>query len=82
VFISRSDTGRVEAFYDCVFANVNTLMILGIQVPEARTSDADLWRALRGLVPVIAGWVVSFALVLVFWVAHHYLFAQLACGEA
>ena len=76
--ISRSETGRVEAFSDGVFAIVITLLILGIQVPEARTSDADLWRALRGLVPVIAGWVVSFAFVLVFWVAHHYLFAQLA----
>jgi uncharacterized membrane protein len=78
VSISRSETGRVEAFSDGVFAIVITVLILGIQVPEARTSDADLWRALRGLVPVIAGWVVSFAFVLVFWVAHHYLFAQLA----
>jgi uncharacterized membrane protein len=76
--ISRSETGRVEAFSDGVFAIVITLLILGIQVPEARTSDAELWRALRALVPAIAAWVVSFAFVLVFWVAHHYLFAQLA----
>ena len=29
-------------------------------------------------VPAILAWVVSFVYVLVFWVAHHYLFAQLA----
>jgi uncharacterized membrane protein len=74
---SRSETGRVEAFSDGVFAIVITLLILGIQVPDAHHSDAELWRALRGLVPAIAGWIVSFAFVLVFWVAHHYLFAQL-----
>jgi TMEM175 potassium channel family protein len=40
--------------------------------------DAELWRALARLLPVIAAWVVSFLFVLVFWVAHHYLFASLA----
>jgi TMEM175 potassium channel family protein len=40
--------------------------------------DAELWRALLHLLPVIAAWVVSFLFVLVFWVSHHYLFASLA----
>jgi hypothetical protein len=42
VSASRSETGRVEAFSDGVFAIVITLFILGIQMPDALTSDAGL----------------------------------------
>lgn len=37
-----------------------------------------MWRALASQLRVIGAWVVSFLFVLVFWVAHRYLFASLA----
>ncbi len=73
-----ADTGRVEAFSDGVLAIVITLLVLEIKVPQAVPNDeAALWHAIAGQLPVIGAWVVSFLFVLVFWVAHHYLFDML-----
>jgi uncharacterized membrane protein len=74
-----AETGRVEAFSDGVLAIVITLLVLEIHVPHVKAGDeAALWRALLELLPMIAAWVVSFLFVLVFWVTHHYFFAQIA----
>lgn len=74
----QAETDRVEAFSDGVLAIVITLLVLEITPPTVPGGDAELWRALLHLLPVIAAWVVSFLFVLVFWVSHHYLFASLA----
>ena len=37
--------------------------------------------ALAGTLPALAAWAVSFLFVLVFWVAHHSLFAELARAD-
>jgi uncharacterized membrane protein len=74
----EAETNRVEAFSDGVLAIVITLLVLEITPPTVQGGDAELWRALVHLLPVIAAWVVSFLFVLVFWVSHHYLFAWLA----
>lgn len=71
------ETGRVEAFSDGVLAIVITLLVLEITPPDVHGGEAELWRALLHLLPVIGAWVVSFLFVLVFWVSHHYLFASL-----
>lgn len=76
--IGESETDRVEAFSDGVLAIVITLLVLEIDVPHvAHHDDGAQWTALAGLVPEIAAWVISFAFVLIFWVAHHYLFDSL-----
>jgi uncharacterized membrane protein len=74
----QADTDRIEAFSDGVLAIVITLLVLEITPPAVQGGDAELWRALAHMLPVIAAWVVSFLFVLVFWVSHHYLFASLA----
>ena len=74
----EADTDRIEAFSDGVLAIVITLLVLEITPPSVQGGDAELWRALARMLPVIAAWVVSFLFVLVFWVSHHYLFASLA----
>ena len=77
--IGEAEKDRVEAFSDGVLAIVITLLVLELKVPEHVTGgDPELWRALAERVPAILAWVVSFVYVLVFWVAHHYLFEQLA----
>jgi uncharacterized membrane protein len=76
--IGESETNRVEAFSDGVLAIVITLLVLEIKVPHVpQHEDALQWAALAALVPKIAAWVISFVFVLVFWVAHHYLFNSL-----
>jgi uncharacterized membrane protein len=73
----EAETGRVEAFSDGVLAIVITLLVLDIKVPHDIKSDAALWQAIVELGPTIGAWAISFLFVLVFWVAHHTLFAQL-----
>jgi uncharacterized membrane protein len=71
-------TGRVEAFSDGVIGVAITLLVLEIKVSDtAPGNDAALWAALAGTLPALAAWAVSFLFVLVFWVAHHSLFAEL-----
>ena len=74
----RAETYRIEAFTDGVLAIVITLLVLDLAPPNVQGGDAELWRALAHMLPVIGVWVVSFLFVLVFWVAHRYLFASLA----
>src|SRR5262245_56126052 len=64
---------RLEAFCDGVFAIALTLLIIDIKIPatsEINTS-ADLWQALRHIVPSIFSFVLSFAVILITWVNHH-----------
>jgi uncharacterized membrane protein len=70
-------TERVEAFSDGVLAVVITLLVLEVKLPSGLATDAALWAALVHITPVLGAWVVSFAFVLVFWVNHHYFFANL-----
>jgi uncharacterized membrane protein len=61
---------RVEAFTDGVFAIVITLLILELRLPDV--SYADLPAALRALGPQIGVYVLSFFLIGMYWVFHHY----------
>ncbi len=62
---------RIEAFSDGVFAIVITLMAFDIKLAPGMT---DLMTALRSLLPKLNGYVLSFALVGMYWVAHHQMF--------
>jgi uncharacterized membrane protein len=59
---------RLEAFSDGVFAIIITIMVLEIKLP--RSAD---WDSLKPLIPVMKGYVLSFAFVGVYWVNHHHL---------
>jgi uncharacterized membrane protein len=69
---------RVEAFSDGVLAIVITILVLELKAPDlVAPSDRELWLAILHMLPEIWAWVVSFLFVLVFWVSHHYFFAEL-----
>jgi uncharacterized membrane protein len=51
--------------------------VLDLHVPRVEGDEAALWQALLAILPVVGVWVVSYAFVLVFWVAHHYFFNSL-----
>ncbi len=61
---------RVTALTDGVFAIVLTLLVLDLRPPQART-DAQLLNQLHELAPALITFVVSFAIVSVFWYGHH-----------
>jgi TMEM175 potassium channel family protein len=63
-------TGRIMALADGVFAIVLTLLVLDLHAPTA-TTNAQLARQLREIVPSLRAFVVSFAVVGIFWYGHH-----------
>lgn len=60
--------GRLEAFSDGVIAIIITIMVLELKVPHG--SDLE---ALRPLLPVFCGYVLSFIYVGIYWNNHHHL---------
>lgn len=73
---SRSESSRVEAFSDGVFAIAITLLILEIKVPPH--AGDHLWRELGRMWPSYAAYVVSFLIIGIMWVNHHTLFSYVA----
>ena len=71
--LAVSETVRVEAFSDGVFAIAITLLILEIKVPHVDAADA-LRSALPHLWPSFLAFVASFMTIGVMWLNHHRLF--------
>lgn len=71
-----SDTVRLEAFSDGVFAIAITLLVLEIRVPEPETvtRSGGLWGALVALWPSYLGYLISFVTIGIMWANHHALF--------
>jgi TMEM175 potassium channel family protein len=66
---------RLVFFSDAVMAIAITLLVLDIKVPEAAGGSArDLTRAVLGMWPKILGYIVSFWVIALYWVAHHRCF--------
>ena len=63
-------TSRLEAFSDGVFAIAATLLVLELRVPAG---EGDLVRALIGLWPAYAAYLISFLTIGIIWVNHHTL---------
>ena len=64
----ESETGRLEAFSDGVLAVIITIMALELKVPDEGT-----FAALRGRLPALLIYIVSFTLIGIYWNNHHHL---------
>ena len=64
------ETDRLAAFSDGVFAIIITIMVLELKVPHGEGVEA-----LRPLIPVFLGYVLSFIYVGIYWNNHHHLVA-------
>lgn len=67
---------RVEFFSDAVFAIILTLLVLELHVPEvADNSSFDEYvTAMMPLIPKFISFILSFIMVSIYWVNHHYFF--------
>jgi uncharacterized membrane protein len=60
--------GRLEAFSDGVLAIIITIMVLELPTPRG-----EGFAALRPLVPVLLGYLLSFVYIGLYWNNHHHL---------
>lgn len=70
-----SESSRVEAFSDGVFAIAITLLVLDLVVPSRETSHVEgLGAALGAEWPSYFAYVVSFLVIGIIWINHHAMF--------
>ncbi|MEN9685099.1 MAG: hypothetical protein RLZZ28_885, partial [Bacteroidota bacterium] len=70
---------RLILFSDAVFAIAITLLIIEIKVPELHeVSTQTIKQALAEKFPEFFGFVLSFAVVGLFWSTHHRLFGYVS----
>jgi uncharacterized membrane protein len=72
--MAHTDTGRLEAFSDGVFAIAITLLVLDLQVPRDLHAGQTLSEALIAQWPGYLAFVTSFATILIMWINHHRIF--------
>lgn len=71
----ESETARVEAFSDGVFAIAMTLLVTAIKVPgHELVAVKGLSQSLLSLWPSYLAFLTSFVTILVAWVHHHWVF--------
>ncbi len=66
--VPHSETTRLEAFSDGVFAIIITIMVLELKVPEEPTINA-----LLPVLPTFLSYVLSFLYLAIYWNNHHHL---------
>ena len=74
---SLSETSRIEAFSDGVFAIAITLLVLEIKVPGEKELESGLLTALVQKWPSFLAFLIGFFTILVCWINHHYLFNRI-----
>ena len=70
-----TETARVEAFSDGVFAIAITLLILEIKVPSAGSGDLGAQLLLQW--PSYLSFFISFAFIGIMWINHHRMFTHI-----
>ena len=67
---------HVISFSDAVFAFAITLMALSIDIPDLPThlKQSELLDKLYGLYPQFESYIISFAVIAIFWVSYHQVF--------
>ncbi len=63
-----ASTSRLEAFSDGVIAVIITIMVLELKVPHANG-----FAGLRGILPILAIYFISFSFTAIYWLNHHHL---------
>jgi uncharacterized membrane protein len=69
----EKEVARIAAFSDGVFAIAITLLALQLEIPSSR--DVDVWNEVVALRWSFLAFVISFAVIGAYWIAHHRLYA-------
>jgi uncharacterized membrane protein len=74
---------RVLNFSDALYAIAMTLLVVGIEVPDLGDSDSvsELADVLSDDIGSFISFVISFAVIGRYWVAHHSMFSRLAAVD-
>ena len=68
----HSDTARLEAFSDGVFAIALTILVLDLRLPPLENAtSSDLIHGVLDLWPSYFAFALSFATILIMWINHH-----------
>jgi uncharacterized membrane protein len=79
--MAASETSRIEAFSDGVFAIAITLLVLDLKVPRDLGHDRTLEQALVAQWPAYVAFVSSFMTILIMWVNHHRMFTLIGRSD-
>jgi len=67
--------GRIETLADGVFAIAMTLLAFNLQPPSISIRDnGDLQSALLAMLPSLKTYVLSFLVIGIYWISHHFQF--------
>jgi uncharacterized membrane protein len=67
------DVDRIVFFSDAIFAIAMTLLAISLRLP-VDTKDSDVAHELHNTIPSIYAYMLSFAAIGVYWLAHHRMF--------
>lgn len=75
----ENPNARLLALSDGVVAVAITLLVLDLRLPEGygEFSDPQLWSALLDLWPRVLAYLISFAVIGVYWINHHAKFRRI-----
>src|SRR5215216_1379211 len=75
-FIPSIKLEHVISFSDAIFAFAITLMALSVDIPDLPTNltQSELLNKLYELLPQFESYVISFAIISIFWVSYHQVF--------
>jgi uncharacterized membrane protein len=80
--MATSETARIEAFSDGVFAIAITLLVLDLKVPRDLPDGRTLADALFAQWPAYLAFASSFMTILIMWVNHHRIFTLVGRSDS
>ena len=75
-FVPKVKPEHVISFGDAIFAFAITLMTLSIDIPDLpnNLTESQLMRALYDMYPQVESYIISFAVISIFWISYHQVF--------
>src|ERR671922_707188 len=75
-FVPKVKPEDVVSFGDAIFAFAITLMTLSIDIPDlpSNLTESQLLSRLYNLYPQVETYIISFAVISIFWVSYHQVF--------
>jgi uncharacterized membrane protein len=75
-FVPKVKPEHVVSFGDAIFAFAITLMTLSINIPDLppNLTESELLSRLYELYPQVESYIISFAVISIFWISYHQVF--------